>query len=108
MGRAEIRAARALEQNPIEACNEAQRRFYPELFNRFGQILDPRHQSYITYTGKTMLGQMIRLLSRVPNSFSFRTYLQNSVDSAVYILFWLLFASLCQERCFHKHRLVLA
>ncbi|MGB8454037.1 MAG: hypothetical protein WCD89_17130 [Anaerocolumna sp.] len=58
MGRAEIRAARALEENPIEACNEVQRKFYPELFNRFGQIADPRHQSYITYTGKTMLGQM--------------------------------------------------
>lgn len=58
MGRAEIRAARALEKNPIEACNEVQRRFYPELFNKFGQIDDPRHQSYITYSGKTMLGQI--------------------------------------------------
>ena len=58
MGRAEIRAARALEKNPIEACNEVQGKFYPELFNRFGRIADPRHQSYITYTGKTMLGQM--------------------------------------------------
>lgn len=52
MGRSEIRATRALEKNPIEACNEVQRKFYPELFNRFGQIADPRHQSYITYTGK--------------------------------------------------------
>ena len=58
MGRKEIRAKRALEKNPIEACNEVQKRFYPELFNRFGRIADPRHQSYITYTGKTMLGQM--------------------------------------------------
>lgn len=58
MGREEIRAKRALEKNPIEACNEVQRRFYPELFNRFGRIADPRHQSYITYTGRTMLGQM--------------------------------------------------
>src|SRR5690554_2998405 len=58
MGRAEIRAKRALEKNPIEACNEVQKRFYPGLFNRFGQIADPRHQSYITYTGKTMLGQI--------------------------------------------------
>ena len=58
MGRAEIRAARFLEKNPIEACNEVQRKFCPELFNRFGRILDPRHQSYIIYTGKTMLGQM--------------------------------------------------
>ena len=58
MGRAEIRAARKLEDNPIEACNEVQRRFYPKLFNKFEQISDPRHQSYITYTGRTMLGQM--------------------------------------------------
>ena len=58
MGREEIRAKRALEENPIEACNEVQRRFYPDLFNRFGRITDPRHQSYITYTGKIMLGQM--------------------------------------------------
>lgn len=58
MGRAEIRAARFLEKNPIEACNEVQRKFCPELFNRFGRITDPRHQSYIIYTGKTMLGQM--------------------------------------------------
>lgn len=58
MGREEIRAKRALEKNPIEACNEVQRRFYPELFNRFGRIADPRHQSYITYTGRTMLGQI--------------------------------------------------
>lgn len=58
MGREEIRAKRALEKNPIQACNEVQRRFYPELFNRFGQIVDPRHRSYITYTSKTMLGQI--------------------------------------------------
>lgn len=58
MGREEIRAKRALEKNPIEACNEVQRRFYPELFNRFERIADPRHQSYITYTGRTMLGQI--------------------------------------------------
>lgn len=58
MGRAEVRAARALEKNPIEACNEVQRKFYPDLFNNFGQITDPRHQSYIIYNGRVMLGQM--------------------------------------------------
>ena len=58
MGRAEVRASRALEKNPIEACNEVQRKFCPDLFNNFGQITDPRHQSYITYTGRVMLGQM--------------------------------------------------
>jgi len=58
MGRAEVRVARALEKNPIEACNEVQRKFYPDLFNNFGQITDPRHQSYITYPGSVMLGQI--------------------------------------------------
>jgi len=58
MGREEDRAARALEKDPIEACNEVQRRFYPNLFKRFGQVADPRHQSYITYTGQIMLGQI--------------------------------------------------
>ena len=58
MGRAEIRAARALEENPIKARNEVQRKFYPNLFDLFGRIADPRHQSYITYEGKTMLGQI--------------------------------------------------
>lgn len=58
MGRAEVRAVRELEENPVKACNEVQRRFCPDLFNRFGQIADPRHESYITYTGRTMLGQM--------------------------------------------------
>jgi hypothetical protein len=58
MGREEIRAKRALEKNPIEACNEVQRRFYPKLFNKFGRIGNPRHPSYITYIGRTMLGQM--------------------------------------------------
>lgn len=58
MGRREVRAARALEKNPIKACNEVQRKFYPKLFNRFEQITDPRHQSYVKYTGRTMLGQI--------------------------------------------------
>ena len=58
MGREEIRAKRALEENPIGACNKVQRMFYPDLFDRFGKIADPRHQSYIIYTGRTMLGQI--------------------------------------------------
>jgi hypothetical protein len=58
MGRKEDRATRALEKNPIEACNKVQRRFCPDLFSQFGQTNDPRHQSYITYTNRTMLGQI--------------------------------------------------
>ncbi|MBE5965655.1 MAG: transposase family protein [Lachnospiraceae bacterium] len=58
MGRKEDRAAKALEKNPIKACNMVQRRFCPDLFNRFGQTVDPRHQGYITYTNRIMLGQL--------------------------------------------------
>ena len=58
MGRKEDRAARALEKNPVEACNKVQRRFCPDLFSQFSQTNDPRHQSYITYTNRTMLGQI--------------------------------------------------
>ena len=33
LGRDEIRAAKALEKNPIKACNEVQIKYCPELFN---------------------------------------------------------------------------
>ena len=58
MGRMEIRAAKKLEKNPIEACNKVQQRFCPDLFGQFGQTYDPRHQSYIIYTNRIMLGQI--------------------------------------------------
>lgn len=58
MGRKEDRAMRALEKNPIETCNKVQRRYCPDLFDRFGQTDEPRHQSYITFTNRTMLGQI--------------------------------------------------
>ena len=58
MGRKEDRAMRALEKNPIETCNNVQRRYCPDLFDRFGQTDEPRHQSYITFTNRTMLGQI--------------------------------------------------
>lgn len=58
MGRMEIRAARKLEKNPIEACNKVQQRFCPDLFEQFGKTFDPRHQSYIIYPNRVMLGQI--------------------------------------------------
>ena len=58
MGRKKDRAAKALEKNPIEACNKVQRRFCPDLFNRFAQTADPRNQSYIKFANRTMLGQI--------------------------------------------------
>lgn len=58
MGRKEQRASRALEKNPVQACNEIQRKVYPELFDKFGEIKDPRDTRYITYSGRTMLGTL--------------------------------------------------
>lgn len=58
MSREQARIAKRLEKNPIVECNRIQERFYPELFRRFEQTKDNRHQSYITYTNKTMLGTL--------------------------------------------------
>lgn len=39
-------------------CNKVQNRFCPELFSLFGKVNDPRHQSYVDYSAKLMLGTM--------------------------------------------------
>lgn len=58
MGREQDRIRKRMEQNPIQECNKIQRRFCPELFSWFKNVKDPRHQSYIDYSIKTMLGTM--------------------------------------------------
>ena len=58
MSRKQDRIKKKLEQNPIEECNRIQNKFYPELFSKFSKVKDPRHQSYIDYSVKTMLGTM--------------------------------------------------
>lgn len=58
MSREQERARRRLEQNPIAECNRIQRKYYPELFSRFAKVKDPRNQSYIDYSTKTMLGTL--------------------------------------------------
>lgn len=58
MSREQERIKKKLEQNPIVECNKIQQRFYPELFTRFEDVKDPRHQSYIQYSIKTMLGTL--------------------------------------------------
>lgn len=55
MGREQARLAKRLEKNPIEECNRTQQKYYPELFQRFGQTKDTRHQSYIGYTNRIIL-----------------------------------------------------
>ena len=58
MGRIENRAKRRIEQNPIAECNKIQNRYLPELFHWFDKVVDPRHQAYITYSIREMLGTM--------------------------------------------------
>lgn len=58
MSREKERILKKLEKNPIVECNKIQRRFVPELFSMFDEVIDPRHQSYITYDTREMLGTM--------------------------------------------------
>ena len=58
MSRQEERARKKLEKNPVVECNKIQKKFYPELFQRFAQVNDPRNQSYIEYSAKVMLGTL--------------------------------------------------
>ena len=58
MSREQERIRRKLENNPVVECNRIQKKFYPELFMKFAKVSDPRHQSYINYSTRTMLGTM--------------------------------------------------
>lgn len=58
MGRAEERARRKLEANPIGECNEIRKKFCRSLFDDFAGTTDPRHPSYIDYSNKVMLATM--------------------------------------------------
>lgn len=58
MGRREERMKKKLEKNPVQECNKIQKKFYPQLFQKFAETKDPRHQSYTTYESKVMLGTM--------------------------------------------------
>ena len=55
MSREQERIRKKLENNPIVECNKIQKKFCPELFSMFGEVADPRHQSYIKYSARTML-----------------------------------------------------
>ena len=58
MSREQERAKRKQEKNPIVECNKIQNKYYPELFKKFSEVKDPRNQSYIDYSVKTMLGTL--------------------------------------------------
>lgn len=56
MSREQERIRRKLEINPIEECNKVRQKFCPELFQDFSGTKDPRHQSYIEYSNKELIG----------------------------------------------------
>ncbi len=56
MCREQERIRRKLEKNPIEECNKVRQKYCPNLFRDFADTEDPRHQSYIDYTSREMLG----------------------------------------------------
>ena len=58
MNREQERIRKNLEKNPVAECNKFQKKYYPMLFEKFAGVKDPRHQSYIEYTTKTMLGTL--------------------------------------------------
>ena len=58
MSREQDRIRKKLENNLIVECNKIQNRFFPQLFSMFGRVKDPRHQSYIDYSARVMLGTM--------------------------------------------------
>lgn len=58
MSREQERIRKKLENNPVIECNKIQKKFCPELFFMFGEVADPRHQSYIEYSARTMLGTL--------------------------------------------------
>lgn len=58
MSREHKRIKKQLEENPVIECNKIQKRFCPKLFLRFKETNDPRHQSYVDYSNKVMLGTL--------------------------------------------------
>ena len=58
MSREQERIRKKLENNPVVECNKIQKKFCPELFSMFGNVSDPRHQSYVEYSSRTMLGTL--------------------------------------------------
>ena len=58
MSREQERIRKNLEKNPVVECNKIQKKYYPKLFEKFAGVKDPRNQSYIEYSTKTMLGTL--------------------------------------------------
>lgn len=75
------RIAKKMEKNPIVECNKIQKKFYPELFSKFGLIKDLRHVSYMKYSSKVMLGTVY--YKAIAGISSMRGMTRNFNDDAV-------------------------
>ena len=53
------RIANRLEKNPIEECAKIVKKYIPNLNRFLSETKDPRDVRYITYTNRTLLGQMV-------------------------------------------------
>ena len=58
MSREQERIKRQMEKNTVIECNKVQSKFCLNLFRRFSETEDLRHQSYIDHTNKVMLGTL--------------------------------------------------
>lgn len=58
MSREKERIIKKLEKNPVAECNKIQKKYVPNLFSMFDEVVDPRNQSYITYDSREMLGTL--------------------------------------------------
>lgn len=59
MKRIQKRIAARLEKNPLKECIKIQEKYIPNLNRLLSSTEDPRDLRYITYSNRTMLGQMI-------------------------------------------------
>lgn len=55
MGREQERIAKRMEKNAVEECNRIRKKFYLELFKRFGETKNQRNKSYTEYSNREIL-----------------------------------------------------
>lgn len=55
MGREQDCITKKQESDPMVECNKIQYKFYPDLFDRFSEVVDTCHSSYIDYSIKEIL-----------------------------------------------------
>lgn len=79
MSRLDIRAARNLEKNPINAIDDIKNKYLSDLYDMFGGINDPRDKRYITYSSKAMLGNLAVLSNDKPDLAAKKRLMQKQI-----------------------------